>query len=113
MWGKHNGINQQWDIVYADKWVQPPKKGELNKDFGFYVERPFYIVSELPKHRYIDVINGNTVIKTPNGFDTQKWWFDQKSRTIKNLKEPTKSFDIQNSGRSTNLQIYKTNSGWF
>jgi len=67
------------------------------------VERPFYIVSELPKHRYIDVINNNLVIKTANGFDSQKWFFDQKSRTVKNLKEPTKSFDIQNAGKTANL----------
>jgi len=113
IWNKHGGINQQWDIVYVNEWKGWPKKGEMNKDFGLYVERPFYVVSELPKHRYLDWINNNMVIKTPNGFDTQKWYFDQKSRTIKNLKQPTKSFDIQNSGRSDNLQIYNTNSGWF
>lgn len=112
-WGKHNGLNQQWDIVYVDEWKPWPKKGELNEFFGFYVQRPFYIVSELPKHRYLDEINGNLVIKTPNGFDSQKWFFDQKTRTIKNVKTPSKSFDIQNAGRSTNLQIWNTNSGWF
>jgi hypothetical protein len=66
-WNKHNGLNQQWDIIYCDTWKGWTKKGELNKDFGFFVERPFYIVSELPQHRYIDVIGTNTVIKTPNG----------------------------------------------
>jgi len=81
--------------------------------FGFYVERPFYIVSEMPKHRQIDVIGNNMVIKTANGFDSQKWFYDQKTRTVKNLKTPTKSLDIQNAGRSTNLQISNTNSGWF
>jgi hypothetical protein len=113
MWNKHNGLNQQWDIVYVDTFKGWTKKGELNKSFGFFVERPFYIVSELPSHRYIDLIGSNTVIKTPNGFDSQKWYFDQKSRTIKNLKQPNKSFDIQNAGRSTNLQLWSTNSGWF
>jgi hypothetical protein len=40
----------------------------MNKWFGFYVERPFYIVSEMKAHRYIDSFNGrNVVIKTPNG----------------------------------------------
>lgn len=78
-----------------------------------YVERPFHIVSEMAKHRYLDEINGNMVIKTPNGYGSQVWFFDQKSRTIKNQKTPTKSFDIQNSGRSTNMQIWSTNSGWY
>jgi hypothetical protein len=36
---------QQWDIIYVDAWKGEPKKGELNEDFGFYVERPFHIVS--------------------------------------------------------------------
>jgi hypothetical protein len=78
MWGKHGGLNQQWDIVYADKWPKDPKKGELNTYYNYYVERPFYIVSQLPKHRYLDVIAGTTnlIIKTPNGFDSQKWFFD-------------------------------------
>jgi hypothetical protein len=44
---KHGKTNQQWDIVYADEYPEEPKKGELNKDFGIYVERPFYIVSEM------------------------------------------------------------------
>jgi len=41
----NNGLNQQWDIIYADEWKGEPGKGELNEDFGLYVERPFYVVS--------------------------------------------------------------------
>ena len=26
---KHGGLNQQWDVVYADEWTGEPKKGEL------------------------------------------------------------------------------------
>jgi hypothetical protein len=44
------------------------KKGELNKEFNMYVERPFFIKSNLPSGRYLDVVdNRNIVIKTPNG----------------------------------------------
>jgi len=106
MWNKHNGDNQQWQIIYVDEWKGYPKKGEMNHDFGMYVERPFYIVSELAKHRYLDVIGRNMVIKTPNGYDTQKWYFDQQSRTIKNVKENKKSFDIASGGRSSNMQVW-------
>jgi hypothetical protein len=45
VWNKHKGMNQQWDIIYADDMEAEPKKGDLNKDFGMYVERPFHIVS--------------------------------------------------------------------
>jgi len=45
VWTKHGKINQQWDVIYADEYPDEPKKGELNKKFGLYVERPFYIIS--------------------------------------------------------------------
>jgi hypothetical protein len=110
---KHGKINQQWDIIYADEYPEEPKKGELNERFGLYVERPFYIVSKLGSHRYLDLIrNRNMVIKTPNGRNTQVWWFDQKSLTIK-TKLNNQSFDIVSSGRSNNMQIWSTNSNWW
>jgi hypothetical protein len=31
MWKRHGGLNQQWDIIYADQWKRDPKKGELNR----------------------------------------------------------------------------------
>jgi hypothetical protein len=57
--------------VYVDEWPDEPKKGELNTRFGLFVERDFYIVSAMGKHRYLDIINNrNIVIKTPNGRNT-------------------------------------------
>jgi hypothetical protein len=50
---RKNHVSQQWDIIYADQWKRDPRKGELNKRFGMYVERDFFIVSQLPKHRYL------------------------------------------------------------
>ena len=113
VWNKHKGLNQQWDIVYADEYPEEPKKGELNKDFGLYVERPFYVVSKLSSHRYLDLINNrNMVIKTPNGRNTQVWFFDQKSLTIKTQLNK-QSWDIQSSGKTNNMQIWSTNSNWW
>jgi len=42
---KHGRINQQWDLIYVDAYPDEPGKGELNKEFGFYVQRDFYIIS--------------------------------------------------------------------
>jgi len=70
MWNKHNGLNQQWDIIYVDEMPPEPKKGELNKDFGLYVGRDFYIVSKMASGRYLDILGNNMVIKTPNGRNT-------------------------------------------
>jgi hypothetical protein len=52
------------------------------------------------------------VIKTQNGRNTQLWWFDQASLTIR-TKLNNQSWDIKSSGRTNNMQIWSTNSGWF
>jgi hypothetical protein len=106
-------ISQEWDVVYADEWKGEPGKGELNEDFGLYVQRPFYIVSAMDTHKYLEVINNrNIVIKTQNGQKGQIWWFDQKSFTIK-TKINNQSWDIKSSGRTKDMQIWSTNSQWF
>jgi hypothetical protein len=113
VWNKHGKLNQQWDIVYVDQYPEEPKKGELNEDFGFYVERPFYIQTAMGSHRYLDLINNrNMVIKTPNGRNTQIWYFHQQSLTIR-TKLNNQSWDIQSSGKTKNMQIWSTNSGWW
>jgi hypothetical protein len=110
---KHGKINQQWDIVYADEWKGEPTKGEFNERFGLYVERDFYVVSKLPDNRYLDLINNrNMVIKVPNGRKTQVWYFHQQSLTIK-TRLNNQSWDNKSSGRTSNMQIWSTNSGWW
>jgi membrane-bound inhibitor of C-type lysozyme len=67
----------------------------------------------MKSHRYLDLIsNRNMVIKTPNGRKTQVWYFDQKSMTIK-TRLNNQSFDIKNAGKTNDMQIWSTNSGWF
>jgi hypothetical protein len=112
VWKKHNGLNQQWDLIYADKFPREPVKGELNKEFGMYVQRDFYIVSQLKANRYLDLVGRNFVIKTPNGRNSQTWYFDQRSLTIK-TRWNNQSWDIRNSGRTNNMQVWSTNSGWW
>jgi hypothetical protein len=66
-----NAIHQQWDIIYADEWKGEPVKGELNEEFGLYVERPFFVQTQMKSNRYLDIINNrNIVLKTPNGRNT-------------------------------------------
>jgi hypothetical protein len=102
MWNKHGKVNQQWDLVFVDEW-KVYGKGELHPDFGMYIERPFYIVSKMNSHRYLDLIsNRNFVIKTPNGRKTQIWYFDARSLTIK-TKLNNQSWDIKNAGRTRNM----------
>jgi hypothetical protein len=111
---ENNKLYQQWDIVYVDQgFPDEPGKGDFNEDFGLYIERPFYIISELPQHRYLDIINNrNLAIKTRNGRNTQEWYFHQQSLTIR-TKSNNQSWDIHNSGRSNHMQVWSTNSNWW
>jgi hypothetical protein len=112
VWKRHGKINQQWDVIYADKWIRDPVKGELNTKFGLYVLRPFYIVSRMRAGRYLDLIGRDLVIKTRNGRKTQSWYFHQKSLTIRSSSN-NQSWDIKNSGKTTNMQVWSTNSNWW
>jgi len=95
---KNGKVHQRWKVVYVDEYEEEPTKGQLNKKFGLYVERDFYVVSSLPDKRYLDLINNrNMVIKTRNGQKGQVWWFDQRSLTIK-TQINNQSWHIQSNG---------------
>jgi hypothetical protein len=111
--GRNGKIHQKWKVIYVDEYEKEPTKGQLNKKFGLYVERDFYVISQLPDKRYLDLINNrNMVIKIPNGRRTQVWYFHQQSLTIR-TRYNNQSWDIQSSGRTNNMQIWSTNSNWF
>ena len=105
---------QRWKIVYIDKKTKDITKGR-NKNFGFFVNRPFYIMSRMPMHRVMELVGGrNLVIKRlARTRNTQKFVFDQTSKTIRSVAYKGRSFDIQNAGSSSNLQMWTTNSRWF
>jgi hypothetical protein len=111
---KHNGLNQRWVILHLDEKKAEPTSG-LDDDFGFYRNRPFYIVSRLPKRRVVEVVGGrNLQIKTKNRKrQSQLFYFDHLTKTIKSKQYTGKSFDIQSAGKSNNLQVWTTNSRWF
>jgi hypothetical protein len=98
-------VHQRFKVVYVDEYEKEPTKGQLNKKFGLYVERDFFLVSQMSLEndknckrvkgkeiqiggdchgRYLDLINNrNMVIKSPNGRKTQTWYFHQQSLTIR------------------------------
>ena len=111
---KKNQRYQKWNIVYLDTKGRDKIKG-MNTNFGFFINRPFYIVSKMWMSRVVEIVGGrNLVIKSRvHGRNTQQWIFDQKSKTIKSVAYKGRSFDIQNSGTSSNMQAWTTNSRWF
>jgi hypothetical protein len=43
---QRNGkVHQKWRVIYVDEYEKEPTKGQLNKKFGLYVERDFFVVS--------------------------------------------------------------------
>jgi hypothetical protein len=81
---KGQGPSQHWTIKYIDELEAPLKKGDFNKDYGFYIERDFYIVSAMAGRRYLDNLSNKPVIKTRiTTRKSQVWYFDQKVRGIK------------------------------
>jgi hypothetical protein len=108
----HGRVEQQWDLIYVKNWKGEPTTGQWNRDWGFIVNKDFYIISNLGEHRYIDYLGRNLVIKTQNGRTSQKWYFHQPSRTVRS-RPTNQSFDIHNSGKSNHMQYYSTSSRWW
>jgi hypothetical protein len=109
---RHNALNQQWDIVYVDTLQPDLKPGDWWPAFGMYIEKEFSIVTKLSSGRYMDLVGDNLVIKTRTASESQKWYFDFKSRTIIN-KATKKSINIGNKGSGNTVNVWKTTSDWF
>jgi len=112
----HNGAAQRWRVVYTDSAEAKAaiKKHGLNRNFGFHINKPFYIISRMYLGRVLEVVGGrNIVIRTRANRATQQFTFDGRTKTIQCIAYKGQSFDIQNYGRSTNVQIWKTSARWF
>jgi hypothetical protein len=68
---KNGQIHQQWDVIYVDTWKGEPTKGELNEEFGLYVERPFNVISAMGSGRYLEVINNGMSSTLTHGRENQ------------------------------------------
>jgi len=58
--GNNQGTNQKWSVMYVDQAKPIPSKG-FNKDYGFHINRPFYIRSRLPFQRVAECHGANNV----------------------------------------------------
>jgi len=64
--------------------------------------------------RAIEVTGGrNLVLKRKTSSSQQHFFFDNATKTIKSMQYKDRSLDIQSSGRSSNLQLWSTNSRWW
>lgn len=107
-------VNQKWNVIYVDEAANQASSG-LSSAFGLHISRPFIIQSRMPMQRVLEVVGGRNIVA--NSLDrtkeTQIFFLDTNSKTIKSVKYTGQSIDIQNAGASANLQIFTTNARWF
>jgi hypothetical protein len=82
---RNNSIQQKWSIVYVDQSKKDPTQG-FNEEFGFHINRPFYIRSRLPLKRIAECHGANNVWlkRWRKNVAAQQWYFDGVTKTIKN-----------------------------
>jgi hypothetical protein len=108
---KNSGANQRWKILYTDK-ATVAKKG-LDDDFGFQINRPFYVMSRMPHGRALEASGSTVRINSwQMGRTVQQWVFTEK-RVISPVTRRTTAIEQPNGGRN-NLRLYNSiNSRWW
>jgi hypothetical protein len=114
IWKRHGGANQRWRIIYSDQTTKEQTKG-VHKDFGFAVNRAFYIRSRMPMKRVVEVVGSDVRLRRWHGSRVrqQTYRFDAVSKTVKSEYHKSYSLDITNNGRGNNLRVTTTNSRWW
>jgi hypothetical protein len=87
------------------------KKGQFDKDFGFYVDETFFFRSKLPMQRVVECVGASNAVlkKWYKNRRAQEWRFDPVSKTIRNRNWTSYSLSMEGS----NLRCRSMNSRWF
>jgi len=100
----HNGLNQQWDVVYTDE-PEPPVNFEPN--------RPFVLVNQMAGKRLLTLSGNNFVVQSRNNSPEQLFRYDPNTKTIKMFSNQLHSLALSHAGKSRNLIAHKTDGGWY
>lgn len=105
---------QKWRVIYVDEYKEEEVKGKY-KDFGFFVGRPFYLVSALPLGRVLQVNGGSTLVihRYVKGRKEQMWYFDKDAKTITSQKYKDRCIEIAGNGTSKQARLASKNSRWW
>jgi hypothetical protein len=103
--------DQRWTINYVDEIPRDPIKGELSTEYGFIVEEPFYLVTQLPSRRHLQYVDDMATlrIKLPNGQIRQEFIFHGVSKTLQPYKM-NKAIAIKSSGGAQPIGVEGVNS---
>jgi hypothetical protein len=108
--GNNNGTNQKWSVMYVDQAKPIASKG-FNKDYGFHINRPFYIRSRLPFQRVAECHGANNVWlkRWRKNVAAQQWFFNPTTKTLNNNYWKSYSLDMQ----GNNMRCRPTTSRWW
>lgn len=112
---RHNGANQRWNIVYLKDHGKDATKG-YNKDFGMYINRPFYLVSRQPFRRVMECVGANNAVmkRWVKNRSSQQFFFDEKTKTVRSQQWKNYALEIQSNGGSNNARFTSgINSRWW
>ena len=89
----------KWTIIYEDKMEKVKTSGE-NKDFGFDINREFYLRSKMFMQRVVECKGGQWLhlMKYNKARKSQRFFFDQETKTIKSVQWKNRSMYIQSNG---------------
>jgi len=60
-WKKNGSDAQKWSIIYADEATKIRTKG-MNKEYGFEINRPFYLRSKMAMGRVVECWGASNII---------------------------------------------------
>jgi hypothetical protein len=104
-WKKHNGKNQKWIIRYGENNGSDQQRKGKDNYFGLLINEPFYAWSKQDSGKTIEVVGGRnlSLTKFERNKQSQQFYLDAASKTIKSVAYKDKSWDIESSGASTNM----------
>jgi hypothetical protein len=88
----------------------------VSKTSGFRINVPFFIVSRLPMKRVAECVGANNMIlrRYVKGRQAQKFFFNEKDKTIRSNQWKNYAMEIQSNGGSSNIRFTSSiNSRWW
>jgi len=79
----------------------------MSEDFGFYINRPFYLRSRLRMQRVAECHGANNVWlrRWRKNVTAQQYYFDNVTKTIRSQQWKNYAMEIQSNGGSANLHF--------
>lgn len=122
-WKNNGSAAQRWSFIYTDSLTKKTSTTTtfgyrsnyiMNKEYSFYTNRPFAIVTTMKSGRAITLVGDKIVLKTKNMLPNQMWSFNSKSMTLQSQAKKFMSLAMANNGnankRPTGLTVQKTNN---